>query len=133
MLPRKRPDSSMTLTVCNEHSAGISVAIAYYNPNQCAKDGKWRKVGWYNIAPGACRIVYNANLADVNSRWLYYARTYDRTIEWAGNYRAYVIDEPFRMCWNEPSLDPGFSRAYKVGFRLFDINSYDSYTLRLHR
>ncbi len=74
LLLRKRPDRAMTLTICNEYSSPISVAIAYYNPNECANAGKWRKVGWYNIAPGVCRVVYNSNLTDVNSHWLYYAR-----------------------------------------------------------
>jgi len=123
----------MTLTVCNEHSSPISVAIAYYNPNQCANAGNFIKVGWYNIAPGACRIVFNGNLANVNRNWLYYARTNDRTLQWAGSYCAYVTDKGFRMCWNEPSRDPGFIRAYQVCFRLLDIQSRDSYTLRLHR
>jgi len=123
----------MSLTICNDYSSLISVAIAYYNPSQCANAGKWTKAGWFNIAPGGCSVVSNANLANVNSHWLYYARTSDRTLQWAGNYCAYVTDKPFRMCWNEPSVDPGFIRAYKVCFRLLDINSKNSYTLRLHR
>ena len=65
----------MPLTICNEHSSSISVAIAYYNPNQCANAGNWTKIGWYNIAPGTCSLVNNANLANVNRNWLYYACT----------------------------------------------------------
>jgi uncharacterized membrane protein len=122
----------MTLTVCNEYSSPISVALAYRNRSQCANAGGWIKVGWYNVAPGQCRVVYNGSLKNVNSHWLYYAHTYDRTIKWAGKYCAYVTNQSFRMCWNDPSVDPGFTRAYKVCFRLLDINSYDSYTLRLH-
>jgi uncharacterized membrane protein len=118
--------------VCNEYSSLISVAIAYSNRNQCANAGGWTKVGWHNISPGQRRVVSNANLKDINSHWFYYAYTSDRKLKWAGTYCTYVTDKPFRMCWNEPSVDPGYIRAYKVCFRLLDINSYNSYTLRLH-
>ena len=123
----------MPLTICNEVQSTISVAIAYYNPNQCANGGKWMKVGWYNIAPGSCRVVVNGNLASVNRNWLYYAHTSDRTLVWAGNYCTFVTPDSFRMCWNEPSIDPGHARAFKVCIRLLDVNSSESYTLRLHK
>jgi uncharacterized membrane protein len=120
----------MTLTFCNEYSSLISVAIAYYNPSQCANSGNWTKVGWYNIPTNSCRVVSNSNLASVNSNWLYYAFSSDKTGVWAGNYSAYVTPDRFNMCWDEPKLDPGHARAYKVGFKLLNIGSNSSYTLR---
>ncbi len=121
----------MPLTICNEYSSTVSVAIAYYNPSQCANSGNWTKIGWYNIPSSSCRIVFNGNIASINSNWLYYAYSSDKAVVWAGKYNAYVAPRPFNLCWDEPKVDPGFIGAYMVGFRLLNIGSNKSYTLRL--
>lgn len=131
--PRGRPDRTMTLTFCNEYSSPIYLAIAYYNPSQCANSGNWTKIGWYSILPSSCRVVVTSYLASVNSNWLYYAFSSDKTAVWAGNYFAYVDRNNFNMCWNEPSFDPESILRPKVGFKLFNIGSNNSYTIRLHR
>jgi len=123
----------MPLTICNDYSSSIVVAIAYYNPSRCANSGNWTKIGWYSIPPSSCRVVFNGNIASINSNWLYHAHSSDKTVQWAGNYRAYVAPQAFNMCWDEPKVDPGFIHAYMAGFKLFNIGSNNSYTLRLHR
>jgi uncharacterized membrane protein len=114
----------MGLTICNGYSSAVTVTIGYANRDHCANAGGWIKEGWWNIAPGQCVRVYGGSLKNLNRYWTYYARTYDGAVIWAGNYCTTVVNKAFYQCWNNPS-------DYQVCYRLFDINSYDNYTLTL--
>jgi len=113
----------MALTICNQHSSSVTVAIGYSNIDHCANAGKWIKEGWWTIAPGQCARVYGGSLKNLNRYWLYYAHTSDGT-KWSGNYCTNVTQKAFYQCWNDPS-------DYQVCYRLLDINSYENYTLTL--
>lgn len=127
----ERPDTNMGLTICKGYSSTVTVTIVYSDCNECANAGRWRKWGWWSVAPGQCVRVYSGSLKNFNRYWAYYSRTTDRSRKWIGNYCTYVIHKVFHQCWNDPSLDPGFSGYYQVCYRLLDINSYDNYTLTL--
>jgi uncharacterized membrane protein len=116
----------MGLTICNGYSSAVTVAIGYANRDVCANAGRWIKEGWWNISPGRCVRVYGGSLKNLNRYWLYYARTQDGTLHWAGNYCTTIPNTAFHQCWNNPSDN-------QVCYRLLDINSYDNYTLTITR
>jgi uncharacterized membrane protein len=118
----------MGLTICNEYTSDIYVAIGYSNPNQCGSAGGWTKQGWWHIAPGQCTLVYGGSLQAVNRYWAYYAYATDGKQVWqgsAGNYCTQVTNQEFLGCWSDPS-------DYQICFAILDINSYDNFTLNLY-
>lgn len=127
----KRTERTMGLTICNGFSSTISFAIGWPDSSQCANSGKWKKRGWWNVAPGQCARVYGSSLKSF-SRMAYYGRTYDRSREWRGSTGTYVVDAVFQHCWNDPP-DPQFGGYYRVLFRLLDVNHLENYTLNINR
>ena len=79
----EKDERTMGLTICNGFSSTISFAIGWPDSSQCANSGKWKKRGWWNVAPGQCARVYGSSLKSL-SRMAYYGRTYDRSREWRG-------------------------------------------------
>ena len=65
----KRTERTMGLTICNGFSSTISFAIGWPDSSQCANSGKWKKRGWWNVAPGQCARVYGSSLK-ASVEWL---------------------------------------------------------------
>jgi uncharacterized membrane protein len=125
MIPRRKADRPMGLTICNGHPSTIWVTIAYANRDHCANAGGFIKEGWWTLHPGVCTRVYAGSLKNINRNWFYYAHTSKRKLEWAGNYGTNVPSSAFYQCWNNP-------QGNRVRYRKIDINSYDDYTLTLN-
>ena len=124
----------MALVFCNGYPRQVWVAIMFYNPEDCGGEGgDFEMMGWWNIAPGACTTVYANDLADLNALWYYFAEA-DDGIVWAGPFEATVPTEsPFgggNSCYGlgQVTSDGDFR---SIGFREFNIDSNDDYTLTL--
>jgi uncharacterized membrane protein len=112
------------LTICNNYTSSVFVAILYYSPN-CPDGGDWAKKGWWRINTGECQVVHGGSLRSLNRYYGYYAEA-DNGATWAGPYVRAVPPQRFDWCeWTSST------QARDVGFRLLDINSYDNFTLTL--
>lgn len=113
------------LTFCNSYPQLVSVCIMWYSPGTCADAGDWERAGWWNLSPGECQNVFDADLDEINRYYLFYAESGDGAV-WAGQYIRNVTDDVFDACdW--VTISPGRD----VGFRLFDIGDNDDYTITL--
>jgi uncharacterized membrane protein len=116
----------MGLVLCNSYPRLISAAITFYNENPCGGEGgNFEQMGWWNIEPGSCVLVYANDLAKLNRYWYYYAHCFEDDASWAGEYQSLVPLEAFDLCWTV-----GLSvRSKHIGYRLLDIGDADDYTL----
>ena len=119
----------MGLTLCNSYPTTIWTSIMFYSPETCGGEGDdFEMMGWWQIAPGSCALVYANDLEDVNQFWYYFARADDGTF-WAGDRVAHVPLEPFggdQWCWGIGIAGPPLHR---IGYRELDIGDNDDYTL----
>jgi uncharacterized membrane protein len=119
---------ALTLTICNQYTSGVSVAIGF-NSQACAGKGNFMKTGWIRIEPGHSQIALSGNLA-ANSRYLaYYAVAEDGDKIWEGTGTTqYITGVNFTQfgpeCWNEPE-------NFQASFRFFDVGSNDDFILTL--
>jgi uncharacterized membrane protein len=111
------------LTFCNNYPQLASVCIMWYSPG-CPDGGDWERAGWWNLNPGECQNVFDADLDEINRYYLFYAEATDGAF-WAGPYVRSVTDSAFDLCEGD-----GTSQR-DVGFRLFDIGDNDDYTMTL--
>lgn len=117
----------MALTLCNSHSRLISAAIMFYSPETCSGDGgDFELMGWWNIAPGSCTVVYENDLEDLNRFWYIFADSPDGTT-WAGPFVRNVPTGAFGLCWGIGTSAPGPNQT--IGFREFDIGDNDDITV----
>jgi uncharacterized membrane protein len=114
----------MGLTLCNSYPQTISTAIMFYSPNTCGGEGKdFEMMGWWNLAPGSCALVYANDLDDLNRFWYYFAIAGDGNV-WAGPWGATVPTHAFDQCFGV-GVNPGES----IGFREVDVGDSDDVTL----
>ncbi len=114
----------MSLVFCNRYTSPVSVAIMRYDPQSCPNGDRFSVQGWWNIPPNVCTTVYGGSVG-YNRYWAFYAESADgRT--WTGDVRAWVSNNAFKLCHSD-SCSP----CRVVGFRQFDVNSYDNYTINL--
>ncbi len=113
------------LKFCNSHPTRIWTAISFSSPETCAGEGgDWQNIGWYPVEPGACTVVYQNDLADLNRFWYYYAEA-DDGHQWAGDFPTYVnTADAFNIC-----SAPGSTALNSVRFRELDVGDADNYTL----
>lgn len=118
----------MALYFKNSYSATATVSVAVLGYDQSCPN-PWRKLGWYNAAPGQSVQVWHGTLQtpQTSMNWYFYAYASDGAY-WAGADVTAVITKPaaFNQCWLDNSGD-----NVTVGMRHFDINGYDDYTVNL--
>jgi uncharacterized membrane protein len=114
----------MGLTLCNSYSQPISTAIMFFSPDTCGGEGEnFEMMGWWNLAPGSCALVFANDLEDLNRFWYYFAHARDGTV-WAGPWGASVPAEAFDQCFGI-----GISTGESIGFRELDVGDNDDFTL----
>jgi len=94
----------------------------------------WQRVGWFPLWPGESKqVLPNAlfpdvgdDLSDVNSYYCFYAMA-DDGAKWYGPYPRGVTYQVFHRC---DCLHYTLS-DFVAGFRLFDVDDYDDYTITL--
>jgi uncharacterized membrane protein len=119
----------MALTLCNGYPALISTAICFYSPDTCGGEGdNFEMMGWWNIEPGACALVYGDDLEDLNRYWYYYADAGDGAV-WSGPYGASVPLAAFDQCYGIGVIIENNHESIAIGFRELDIGDNDDYTL----
>ena len=112
------------LTFTNLYPKQVWVSIMWYTPG-CVDGGDWTKMGWWNLTVGQSKIVSGLDLDEVNRYWCFYAHAADGTY-WGGPYHRMVPHEAYEWCeWTSSTS------AHSVGFRLFDIDGNDDYTVIL--
>ncbi len=112
------------LKFCNNYPVDVSVCIMWYHPG-CPDGGDWEKMGWWNLSPGECNVVYANDLDDVNRYWYFYAEAADGAY-WAGPNVTAVPYERFDWCVNTAS-----TTSRDVGFRELDVGDNDGVTVNL--
>ena len=116
----------MGLTICNNYPKPISASIMFYSPDTCGGEGdNFEMMGWWNLAPGSCALVYANDLEDLNRYWYYFAHSSDGAV-WAGPFGASVPTAAFDQCFGI-GVNPGES----IGFRELDMGDNDDYTITL--
>ena len=119
----------MGLTLCNNYSTEITTAIMFYSPDTCGGEGEdFQMIGWWNLAPGSCALVYANDLDDLNRYWYYFAQAADGA-SWTGPFFASVPDAAFNQCYGiGVSIGDG-DESTEIAFRQLDIGDNDDYTL----
>ena len=89
----------------------------------------WHLIGWFNINPSQCAIVYANDLDDVQNRfWFFFAQATDGKV-WAGDIGINTPNVAFDRCIDGPlssAEDP-----HLRGFRRFDVGDNDDVTVNL--
>jgi hypothetical protein len=117
----------MGLRIFNQHSAEVSTAIMFFNPDTCGGEGQdFEVMGWWNIAPAGNALVY-ANDVDFNRYWFAFAMAKDGR-RWTGPWRHSLPSTAFAMrCWGLGSTSDTIDGEF---FR-FDVGDNEDYNLRL--
>jgi uncharacterized membrane protein len=106
---------------CNGTSVTIWTAYSWYNPGCVAEDGSsWSKAGWWDLAPGQCKIVYGP--AITNALSYYYAEGGGLT--WAGPYFTCTPWSGFNWCDNTCNTN-----SRNLGWRELNTGGASNYTL----
>jgi len=117
----------MGLVLCNNYPRPISTAIAFFGPETCVDPPPFELMGWWNIAPGSCALVYANDLADLNRFWYFHARSVDSTM-WTGPFRRSAVPlAAFHQCWGVATSGGG--PQTEVAFRELDVGDNDDITL----
>ena len=118
------------LKICSLYPKKLWVTIMYYDP-ACSADvpgsEPWAEAGWWSLLPGQCKIVFGADLEDINRYFLYYAQATDGAV-WAGPYKRKITTDAFTFCTGV-GYSPG--KNFTAWYRLLDIEDYDDFTLTL--
>jgi len=73
----------MQICFQNNYTAPLSVAVMFYDPDDCGGDGgNWGTAGWWNLTPGQS-VATNVFTSDGN--FAFYAEAEDGAY-WAGPY-----------------------------------------------
>ena len=119
----------MGLTLCNSYSTVISTAIAFYSPDTCGGEGEnFEMMGWWDLEPGSCALVYANDLEDLNRYWYYFAQAVDGAT-WSGPFEASVPDAAFDQCYGIGVIIENGNESTGIAFRQLDIGDNDDYTL----
>ncbi|WP_137153142.1 DUF1036 domain-containing protein [Devosia sp. FKR38] len=108
------------LRVCNETTNLVSVAMGY------RADRGWMSEGWWQAAPGDCRVLYQG---DLQRRFYYiYAADDQAGGAWDGSVFMCTRDETFTIFGVEDCLARGYERT---GFFEIDTQNRTDWTLQL--
>jgi uncharacterized membrane protein len=116
------------LTICNHYNAPVTAAIMFYSSESCSGEGRnWEMMGWWNIGPGSCALVYANDLGDLATHWYYYAHA-SNGVTWAGDGRwvNQVPTSAFNQCWGI-----GVTPGERVDFAELNVNDNDDWTVNL--
>ena len=120
----KGEQRSMALYFKNSYSTDVNIAIAYRLPQCTAADRSgFVKVGWMYLQPNQTGKAHSGNVGAINPLWLCFAIATDGRV-WDGTQSTTVSGNQFAECFNYPL-------TYRVGFRWFDVNSYQDFTVEL--
>lgn len=75
-------------SLCNRTSKTVYVAIAYYADNPREGGMTIKSEGWWTIAPGQCKQLFNDE--SIDGHRYYHANSADWETEWKGNMMACV-------------------------------------------
>lgn len=101
------------LDICNETKSEISLAFGY------RENEVWTSTGWWNIAPGNCATVYEADLPE--RYYYYYAEQVGGSATWKGDSDRDVFcatDEAFTIAGDSDCEARGYD-SYR--FRMIDV------------
>ncbi|WP_405655656.1 DUF1036 domain-containing protein [Streptomyces sp. RK9] len=115
----------MGLTICNRFHTRVHVSIGFYD-NTCLYNTGPHIMGWWNLDPGRCALVYANRVNQYSRMWFFVGEAANNGPVWAGEYVTQVPDQAFNRCWR-PSVSGGHPR----GFRLFDVGDNENFTLNL--
>lgn len=108
------------LKFCNKSNAEHSFAVAY------KEGGVYKSEGWWNIAPGDCKIVVGG---DLKRRYYYMRATAKGRDPAGGGFQFCTTQKPFDIKGDEDCKARGYDES---GFRKFDTGeTAKSYTLNL--
>ncbi|MBU1307052.1 MAG: DUF1036 domain-containing protein [Alphaproteobacteria bacterium] len=108
------------LRICNETANLVSVAMGY------RADRGWMSEGWWQAAPGDCRVLYQG---DLQRRFYYiYAADDQAGGAWDGPVFLCTRDETFTIFGVEDCLARGYERT---GFFEIDTQNRTDWTLQL--
>ena len=86
-------------------------------------------MGWWNLNPGSCALVYGDDLEDLNRYWCFYAEAQDGA-RWSGPYHGSVPTAAFDQCYGiGVTIENGQPESVGIDFRLLDIADNDDYAL----
>lgn len=106
------------LTVCNKHSAEVSVAIGHL------KNGEWTSEGWWNIGAGTCEIIV---AGDLTNR-LFYLYAYASSARWGGSRYFCTAPREFFAKETKDCQAEGYDRT---GFFEVDTGWQSDWTLNI--
>lgn len=96
--------------ICNRSSDDVTVAFGY------REGGEWTSSGWWNIAIGECKTVYEKSLRE--QFYYYYAEKVNDEGFWNGDYVFCAVDDAFTIVGDQNCKARGYD-AY--GFREVDV------------
>jgi uncharacterized membrane protein len=112
------------LTLCNNHSELIVIAISFWEPEECGAEGNgWHNIGWYWVEPGTCRVVYRNDVDDAGRFWYFFAEARDGTT-WSGDFPGNVKNDAFDHCDT-----PADTSMIAVDFFEIDVGDAEDFTL----
>jgi hypothetical protein len=126
----------MSLYMCNWYPSKVWVAIMWFEPFCEGNVGNfWRRQGWFSLNPAVCKkVLPNTNhpdvgddLSDINRYFCFFAIADDGAM-WSGPYKRKVRNTKFDF---PGCIGVTAENLWTAGFRLFDVDSNDDYTLSL--
>ena len=108
------------LTVCNQTSSRVGVAIGHQ------QSGEWSTEGWWNLTPGACEAILPGPL---DGRFYYiFARDWDKGGDWGGTTPMCTQTKVFTISGVENCSERGYDTS---GFFEIDIGTEEDWTVQL--
>lgn len=111
------------LDICNETKDDITLAFGYH------QDGEWSSTGWWNVEPGNCATVYEANLTE--RYYYYYAEQVNGNLVWEGDSDKDMfcaMDEAFTIVGDSDCSSRGYD-SYR--FRQLDVGKRMNWGIEL--
>ncbi|MCP3139388.1 DUF1036 domain-containing protein [Pyxidicoccus xibeiensis] len=106
---------------CNGTSVTIWTAYSWYDASCVPEDGSsWRKVGWWDLTPGQCKIVYGPAISNTFS--YYYAE--GGGLVWSGDFFTCTPWNAFNWCDNTCDAS-----SRNLGYRELNTGGAQNYTL----
>ena len=133
-------DAQASLRICNKTDKPVTYHHSYYS-KECGDQNcyPWRKEGWWNMAPGECKVVFGASVK--NRYFYYYAQSTDAQYLWTSDTWRWVVKSTVHnVCMDENFSAPECGLGCTTGghgpcypfynHRQFQATSTD-YTLNL--
>jgi hypothetical protein len=126
----------VSLYFCNFYPSRVWVAPMWYDPlcGEGLPANCWQRHGWFSLWPITCKKVLpnktfpdvGDDLSDINRYYCYFAIA-DDGAKWSGPYVRGVTNSAFHRC----DCIGYTQNDFFAGFRLFDIDDNDDYTIIL--